>query len=81
MYTLNLADDNRILSAGVVIEGRNYDGQIIVDKLPDDTDGKWVSDYCYIDGEYIYDPLSRLEESKPEPTAEEIMNALLGVGV
>ena len=80
MYVLNLAEDNRILSVGVVIEGQNYDGQVIVNELPDDSDGKWVSDYIYIDGEYIYNPLPRPEESEPEPTADEILDVLLGIG-
>lgn len=79
MYILNLAKDKRVLSAGRVIEGQNYDGQVIVAELPDDTDGKWVSDYYYIDGEYIYEPLPRPEEPEPQPSTEDIMNALLGV--
>lgn len=80
MYVLNLAEDNRILSVGVVLEGQNYDGKVIVDELPDDTDGKWVSDYYYIDSEYIYDPLPRPEESETEPTTDEVLNVLLGIG-
>ena len=79
MYALNLAEDGRILSTSKKLPNRNYDKQVIVDTLPDVTDGKWISDYYYIDGEYIYDPLPRPEELIPEPTAEDIMNALLGV--
>lgn len=53
MYVLNLAEDNRILSAWAIIKGQDYDGMPIVDALPDGD----VSDYLYIDGQYVYDPL------------------------
>jgi len=54
MYALNLSPDNRILSA--TFEEYAAPGQPIVDHLPDGD----VSDYRYIDGEYVYDPV-------PEP--------------
>jgi hypothetical protein len=55
MYALNLAEDNRILSACVVLPNGNYDGMPIVDTLPDGN----LLDYRYIDGEYVYDPLPK----------------------
>ena len=75
MYSLNLNDENRILSACICLQGFKYEN--IVDELPEDN----IVDYKYIDGEYVYDPLPRVEESEPEPqpTAEEVLNALLGV--
>ena len=101
MCALNLSEDNRILSACVVLptgyvdeEGRptsdeengipvydivdgKYNGMPVVEKLPDGD----VSDYLYVDGEYIYDPLPRPEEIESEPTAEDMMNAMLrGLG-
>ncbi len=68
---LNLDSDNRILSA-------TYDqyapaSQPRVDTLPDGN----ISDYLYVNGEYVYDPVP--PEPEPQPTADEILNALLGV--
>ena len=57
MYVLNLAEDNRILSAWVVIEGQNYEGMPIVETLPKGD----VTDYKYINNQYVYDPLPELE--------------------
>lgn len=59
-YALNLGNNGRILSVCVCIEGQTYEN--IVDSFPDGD----VTDYRYVDGEYIYDP-----EPKPEPTAQE----------
>lgn len=54
-YALNLAEDNRILSAWEALPYGNYDGMPIVDTLPDGN----LLDYLYIDGKYVYDPLSK----------------------
>ena len=74
MYSLNLDTDNRILSACVCLERFEYTN--IVDTLPD---GEML-DYKYIDGEYVYDPLPEPEPQPVEPTADEIIDALLGIG-
>ena len=58
MYSLNLDTDKRILSACVCLAGKTYDN--VVDVLPDGD----ITDYKYIDGEYVYDPLPRPEESE-----------------
>lgn len=73
MYSLNLADDNRILSACVCLDGFEYTN--IVATLPNGD----ISDYKYIDGEFVYDPLPKPEPEPTEPTSYEILNALLGV--
>ena len=75
MYALNLSEDNRILSACVCLEGFEYEN--IVDELPNGN----ITDYKYIDGRYVHDPLPKVEdsESEPQPTTEEVLNALLGV--
>ena len=67
MYALNLNTDKRILSACIVLSIGNYDGMPIVNTLPDGD----ISDYRYVDGEYIYDPLPEPEEPEPYPTLEE----------
>ena len=72
-YALNLNSDNRILSA-------TYDqfapaSQPRVDELPEGD----ISDYKYVDGEYVYDPLPVPPEPTPEPTADDILDVLLGV--
>lgn len=74
MYSLNLADDNRILSACICLEGFEYAN--IVDVLPDGN----ISDYKYIDGEYVYDPLPEPEPQPVEPTADDVLDVLLGIG-
>ena len=74
MYSLNLSDDSRILSACICLEGFEYTN--IVDVLPEGD----ISDYKYIGGEYVYDPLPEPEPQPVESTADEIIDALLGIG-
>lgn len=51
MYALNLNEDNRILS--VTFDQYAPSSQPRVDVLPDGD----VSDYLYVDGGYVYDPI------------------------
>ena len=74
MNSLNLDTDNRILSACVCLEGFEYEN--VVNTLPDGS----ISDYRYVDGEYVYDPLSEPEPQPEEPTTDDVLNALLGIG-
>ena len=53
MYALNLAEDNRILSACVVLPNGDYGDMPIVKTLPDGD----VSDYIFMNGICVYDPL------------------------
>ena len=76
MYALNLDTDNRILSACTVLSIGNYDGMPIVNTLPDGD----ITDYKYIDGKYVYDPLPDPVEPDPEPTTDEVLDVLLGIG-
>ena len=69
MYSLNLNADNRILSACVCLEGFEYAN--VVDTLPDGD----VSDYRYVDGEYVYDPLPETEPPEPEPSQLDVLEA------
>jgi hypothetical protein len=74
MYAVSLDENNRILSA--TFEAYADESYVIVNDLPDGN----ISDYLYQNGEYIYDPLPEPEpEPDREPTADEILNALLGV--
>ena len=73
-YALNLGENGRILSA--TYEQFAVDGMPIVDFLPDGD----ISEYRYMDGKYIHDPLPKTE-FVTEPTTEEILNAMLGVTV
>lgn len=61
MYALNLGTDGRVLSATLP----NYapSASAIVETLPEGN----ISDYKYINGEFIYDPLPKPEP--PEPPA------------
>ena len=72
MYSLNFDKDGRILSACVCLEGFEYEN--VVDTLPDGS----ISDYTYIGGEYVYDPLP--EPQPEEPTIDDVLDALLGIG-
>ena len=59
-----------------IVDGK-YNGMPVVETFPDDD----VSNYLYINAEYIYDPLPDKPEPEPEPTAEDMMNAMLrGLG-
>lgn len=73
MYALNLNEENRILS--VTFDQYAPPSQPRVDALPDGD----VSEYRYEGGQYIYDPLPKPPEPTDEPTADEILDALLGV--
>lgn len=73
MYALNLDENGRILS--VTFDQYAPPSQPRVNTLPEGD----VSDYHYIDGEYVYDPLPKPPEPTPEPTADELLNVLLGV--
>lgn len=72
-YALYLADDGRILS--VTYEKYAPANAVLVDELPEGN----VADYRYVDGEYVYDPLPEPEPLVAEPTADEVLNAMLGV--
>lgn len=74
MYSLNLDAENRILSACVCLDGFEYEN--IVDALPEGD----ISDYKYIGGEFVYDPLPEPEPQPEEPTADDVLDALLGIG-
>lgn len=74
-YALNLAEDGRILS--VTYEKYAPKDAVLVDYLPEGN----VADYIFVNGEFIYDPLPEPEQPEAEPTADDILNALLGVTV
>ena len=73
MYALNLNSDNRILSA--TFDEFAPPSQPRVEQLPDGN----ISDYLYVNDDYVYDPLPVPPTPTPEPTADEILDALLGV--
>lgn len=49
-YSLNLSSDNRILSATFAKFAPNG---VLVDSLPEGN----ISDYLYVEGEYVHDPI------------------------
>ena len=71
-YALNLAEDNRILSAWKVLPNGNYNGMPLVNELPEGD----ISDYLYVDNEYIYDPLPEPEPPAPAPTEDSVWDEL-----
>lgn len=79
IYALNLNSDNRILSACVVLGWQeeseipeSYNGMPVVETLPDGD----VTDYRYIDGEYIHAPKPIPPAPDPTPTQEERIRQL-----
>ena len=63
-YALNLAADGRILSATY----KKYapEGSVSVEELPKDN----ISDYLYVEGEYIYRPIFKEEMEETGATLE-----------
>lgn len=78
-YALNLGEDGRILSA--TYEEYASEGMPIVETLPsgETAEENDISNYKYVDGEYIYDPLPAPPEPEPVETADDVLNALLGI--
>lgn len=70
MYALNLNNENRILSACVVLPNGNYNGMPIVNELPQGN----ITDYLYIDGEYVYSLLP-VEPTVTEPSQLDLIEA------
>lgn len=68
-YVLNLAEDGRILSAGIYHTALP-EGAIEVAALPTgDTEAeKRITNYCYVDGEFIYAPLPESPNLDLSPT-------------
>ena len=75
MYALNLDENNRILS--VTEDKYAPDYQSRVESFPEGD----IYEYLYVDGGFIHSPLPELDSVIPEPTTEEILDALLGVEV
>lgn len=83
MYALNLNEENRILSACVVLPNGDYTSYEIVDRLPDKSDlpegveekNIDVTDFLRKDGKYIYSPLPKSEPT-PIITEAERLEAL-----
>lgn len=66
-YALNLAEDGRILSA--TFERFAAPGMVLADTLPDGN----ITEYRYVNGVYVHDPLPAPEATESEPTTEEIL--------
>lgn len=68
MYALNLSEDGRILSACVCLAGQTYDN--VVETIPNDN----ITNYKYINSQYIYDPLPAPEPPEAQPSLEDRIN-------
>lgn len=73
MYELILDASGRILIATSPAEENTTNP--VVDSLPSGN----INDFLYVNGEFVYDPLPVPPEPTPEPTADDILNILLGV--
>ena len=72
-YALNLDENGRILSATFAKYAPK--DAVLVDELPEGD----ITDYLYLGGAYVYDPLPEPEEPEHEPTAEEMLSVFFGV--
>lgn len=82
-FALNLAEDDRILSACVVLPNGNYDGMPIVDNLPADVAAgeESISNYRYINEQYVYNPIPRDPDPEPIPSVWDELDAAYQEGV
>lgn len=70
MYALNLAENGRILSA--TYPKHAPADAVNVDVLPEGD----ISDYRYVDGQYVYDPLPEPEHPEPSPSEDSVWDEL-----
>ena len=70
MYVLNLGQDGRILSAAFQNDGSC--GAVAVAELPEGD----ITQYRYVDGEFIYDPVPAVEVEE-QPTQLDRIEAQL----
>jgi len=75
MFALCLEND-RILAAVVALPC-TPPSMPRVDTLPSGE----ITDWLYKNGEFVYDPLPRPDPPAPEPSADDVLNALLGVTI
>ena len=68
-YALNLAEDNRILSA--TYEEFASSDAFFIDKLPEGD----ISNYLYINGEYVFSPLPEPEPAEDAPSQLDVIEA------
>lgn len=67
-YALNLAEDGRILS--VTYEEYAPADAVLVDELPEGN----LYEYCYMEGEYVYNPVP-VEQPEEKPSQLDIIEA------
>ena len=69
-YALNLAEDNRVLSATFAKFAPV--GAVLVNTIPEGN----IANYKYENGAYFYDPLPEPEPVEPEATIEDRVSEL-----
>lgn len=69
MYALNLANDGRVLSVCTVLPTTPAD-MPRVDNYPSN-----VTDYRYVDGEFVYDPIPDPEPEPPTPDRLDVIES------
>ena len=67
-YALNLAEDGRILSA--TYEEYASPENVLVDELPEGD----ISEYLYVGGQYVHDPLP-IPEVEEQPSQLDVLEA------
>ena len=74
IYALTLDKETKRILSVTYLEYASPDA-VFVEALPEGN----LSDYLYIDGIFIYDPLPEPEPVDPGPSDHELLMALLGV--
>lgn len=82
-YALNLAEDKHILSAWEVLPKGNYYGMPIVGTFPENvvTGEESITNYLYINSEYVYAPKPKESEPEADPTVWDELDAAYQEGV
>lgn len=73
MYALKLDDTGRVLS--VTFPQYAPESAVIVETIPEGN----IYEYRYENGAFVHDPIPQPEPAEREASADEVLNALLGV--
>lgn len=76
MAYIIIDDTNRITAASST--HHCGEGEIEVE-IPEEVWVNGIHNHKYDNGEFVYEPIPEPEQPEPETTAEDVLNALLGV--
>ena len=77
MAYIKIDETNRITAASHNYHCGNGEVEVII---PNEMDITEIHDYLYVDGKFVHDPLPKPGSIEKEPTTDEVLNVLLGIG-